>query len=142
MYGRLLRFLFALPVALVVPAGPGFADAPPQDESRRLAGEAVLPAPAAQPYNDRDAPPRVRIPPQYPRKCLARAKSKEVVAVEFDVAPEGRVVNASVVDSTNACFNKAALASVSGWEYRPATDENGDPRWRRGVQTVITFELM
>lgn len=129
MYGRVLRFLFALPVALVVTAGPGFA-------------EADLPTPAAQTYNDRDAQPRVRLPPQYPRKCLASARSKEVVFVEFDVAPEGRVVNARVVDSTNACFNKAALASVSKWRYRRATDENGDPRWRRGVQTVITFELM
>jgi protein TonB len=96
---------------------------------------------ATQPVDDRDAPPKVRIPPDYPEKCLANAKKKEAVLIEFDVSPEGKVTNAKVIDTTNACFDGAALASVQRWKYRPAKDENGERRWRRGVQTVTTFEL-
>lgn len=89
---------------------------------------------------DRDAQPLVRIPPQYPERCMQRAKAKESVVVEFDVTPEGTTTNARVVDSTNSCLNSAATKSVERWKYQPKIVEN-KAEWRRGVQTVVTFEL-
>ncbi len=89
---------------------------------------------------DRDAQPLVRIPPQYPERCMARADSSETVFVEFDVTPEGTVTNVRVIDTTNSCLNRAATRSVERWKYQPKIVDN-KAEWRRGVQTAITFEL-
>jgi protein TonB len=89
---------------------------------------------------DRDAQPLVRIPPQYPERCMQRAKPSETVFVEFDVTPDGTTTNIRVVDSTNSCLNSAAIRSVERWKYQPKIVEN-QAQWRRGVQTQITFEL-
>ncbi len=89
---------------------------------------------------DRDAQPLVRIPPQYPSRCQNRAANFEYVLVQFDVTPEGSVVNAEVLDASNACFNRAALRSVERWKFQPkVVDNKAQPR--RGVQTQITFQL-
>ena len=89
---------------------------------------------------DRDAQPLVRIPPQYPQRCMSRADDRESVGVEFDVTPEGTVVNTRVLDSTNSCFNRAAMRAVERWRYNPKiVDGVAEPRV--GVRTVIDFEL-
>jgi periplasmic protein TonB len=89
---------------------------------------------------DRDAQPMVRIPPQYPDQCQRSAKATEIVVVEFNVTPEGTVVNPQVVDTTNACFNRAALRAVERWKYQPRiVDNEAKPRF--GVRTQIRFDL-
>ena len=89
---------------------------------------------------DRDAQPLVRIPPQYPTQCLRAASNLETVVVEFDVTPEGAVVNPRVIDSTNACFNRAALRAVERWRYQPRVIDNvAQPRF--GVRTAIDFGM-
>lgn len=89
---------------------------------------------------DRDAQPLVRIPPQYPERCMQRAKPKETVFLEYDVTPDGTTTNIRVVDSTNSCLNSAAVKSVERWKFQPKIVENkAEPR--RGVQTAVTFEL-
>ena len=89
---------------------------------------------------DRDAQPLVRIPPQYPDRCMSRAKASESVAVQFDVTPDGQTTNITVVDSSNSCLNRAAIRSVERWKYQPKIVDNV-AEWRRGVQTVISFKL-
>ncbi|MEO1015037.1 MAG: energy transducer TonB [Pseudomonadota bacterium] len=89
---------------------------------------------------DRDAQPLVRIPPQYPERCMSRAKATETVFVEFDVTPDGTVTNVRVLDSTNSCLNRAAVRSVERWKYQPKIVDN-TAQARRGVQTAITFQL-
>ncbi|MCA8888049.1 MAG: energy transducer TonB [Parvularculaceae bacterium] len=89
---------------------------------------------------DRDAQPLVRIPPQYPERCMARASAKETVFVEFDVTPDGTTTNIRVIDTTNSCLNSAATRSVERWKYQPKIVDNV-AEWRRGVQTAISFEL-
>lgn len=89
---------------------------------------------------DRDAQPLVRIPPQYPERCMSRADARETVFVEFDVTPEGTTTNIRAVESTNSCLNRAATRSVERWKYQPKIVDN-EPQWRRGVQTSIAFEL-
>lgn len=89
---------------------------------------------------DRDAQPLVRIPPQYPERCMGRAAAKESVLVQFDVTPDGQTTNITTVESSNSCLNRAAERSVERWKYQPKIVDN-TAEWRRGVQTVITFEL-
>ncbi|MEX6632202.1 energy transducer TonB [Hyphococcus lacteus] len=89
---------------------------------------------------DRDAQPLVRIPPQYPERCMSRASASETVQVQFDVTPDGQTTNITVVDSTNSCLNRAAMRSVERWKYQPKMVDN-KAEWRRGVQTSVTFVL-
>lgn len=89
---------------------------------------------------DRDAQPLVRIPPQYPERCMSRASATETVVVEFDVTPEGQTTNIRVIDSSNSCLNRAAERSVERWKYQPKIVDNA-AQWRRGVQTAVTFQL-
>ena len=89
---------------------------------------------------DRDAQPLVRIPPQYPQRCMSRAASVETVVLQFDVSPEGTVVNPEVIDSTNSCLNRAAIRAVQRWRYNPKiVDDVAQPRF--GVRTAIDFTL-
>lgn len=89
---------------------------------------------------DRDAQPLVRIPPQYPTQCMRSAGELETVVVEFDVTPEGQVVNPRVLDATNSCFNRAALRAVQRWRYQPRViDGVAQPRF--GVRTAIDFGM-
>lgn len=89
---------------------------------------------------DRDAQPLVRIPPQYPQRCMGRANPVETVVLEFDVTPEGSVVNPEVIESTNSCLNRAALRAVQRWRYNPKiVDDVAQPRF--GVRTAIDFTL-
>lgn len=89
---------------------------------------------------DRDAQPLVRIPPQYPQRCMSRARGVETVVLQFDVTPEGSVVNPEVLETTNACFNRAAIRAVQRWRYNPKVqDDVAQPRF--GVRTAIDFQL-
>ncbi len=72
---------------------------------------------------------------------MASAKDSEKVLVEFDVTAEGAVENVRVIESTGNCFNKPAVESVMRWRYRPLIFD-GVAVPRRGVQTVVTFELV
>lgn len=72
----------------------------------------------------------------------ARAQGIEgFVMVRYDVNEEGRVVNASVVDSEPAgLFDEAALKAVASWQYSPR-QVNGQPQVVRGVTSRVTFQL-
>jgi len=82
----------------------------------------------------------VEVRPVFPKGCPASFRSGRAV-VEFDVSPEGAVMNARVVSSTDACLDAAALKNISRMRYAPQTDASGRATWRRGDQVVITFEL-
>jgi len=114
------------------PALGGVQAAIPQIDTRLSIGTGFNP--------DRDAQPLVRIPPQYPERCMATAKPREQVQLEFDVTPEGTTTNIRVVGSTNSCLNREAARSVERWKYQPKIVDN-KAEWRRGVQTTVTFEL-
>lgn len=89
---------------------------------------------------DRDAQPLVRIPPQYPQRCMDRAGAEETVVLQFDVTPEGNVINPEVLESSNSCLNQAAIRAVQRWRYNPkVVDDTPQPRY--GVRTAIEFIL-
>lgn len=85
-----------------------------------------------------DARPKKRVPPSYPNRCYSRAYREERVLLRFDVTTEGTTHNAEVVESTNECFDQAAVKSVDGWLYEPKTID-GVPTDRVGVETMIVF---
>lgn len=89
---------------------------------------------------DREAQPLVRIPPQYPSQCSGAAGQTETVVMEFNVTPEGTVVNPEVIQSTNRCFNRAATRAVQRWKYAPKI-VNNEPQPRFGVRTALDFVL-
>jgi protein TonB len=90
--------------------------------------------------SDRDTIPLVRVPPDYPPRALNRGIEGWVL-VEFTITGAGAVKDAKVVDAKPATiFNDAALKSIARWRYNPKI-ENGQPVERRGVRTIIRFNL-
>ena len=89
---------------------------------------------------DRDAQPLVRIPPRYPERALSRGVEGWVL-VQFNVTPEGEVVNAEIIDGEpKGMFDRSAIRAVENWKYQPKIVD-GKPAPRFGVQTVFTFKL-
>lgn len=89
---------------------------------------------------DSDASPLLRVPPEYPLKCMEYAKALEEVVVAFDVTAEGLTENPRVVESSEKCLNEAATRSVEKWRYKPQM-RDGVAAPRMNMQTRITFEL-
>lgn len=69
-----------------------------------------------------DAPaiaPVERVEPVYPRSCAENAQILETVDVVFTVTPEGRVAAEKIDQSSNSCFNAAALNALRRWQFSP-----------------------
>ena len=82
--------------------------------------------------------PIIRYNPPYPDSCRSRGATG-IVLVQFDVSPEGNVINARVIDAPDRCFNRI-ISTVSKWKYPPAY-ENGRPVTRYGVVERFSFQL-
>lgn len=82
----------------------------------------------------------VQTAPFYPEGCRGRNASGSVL-VQFDVTPEGNVINARIIESADRCFNRTVIRAVSGWKYAPSY-QNGTPVARRGVVEAFRFELV
>ncbi len=90
--------------------------------------------------SDRDTIPLVRVPPDYPARAVNRGIEGWVL-VEFTITGTGSVKDAKVVDAKPAnIFNDAAIKAISRWRYNPKV-ENGQPVERRGMRTIIRFDL-
>lgn len=83
--------------------------------------------------------PSIKYPPQYPENCRSRA-AEGTVMVQFDVTPDGAVVNPRIIETADRCFNRTVIATVSKWKYPPAT-RGGRAVMRYGVIEIIRFEL-
>ncbi len=56
--------------------------------------------------------------PKFPLSAMQRLRQGEV-EVRFEVDPNGRVEDASVVKTSSPTLNKAALDAVRQWQFRP-----------------------
>lgn len=83
--------------------------------------------------------PVVKLPPAYPENCKARGASG-VVIVEFDITPEGNVVNPRIVSSPDGCFDRTVLSTIQKWKY-PPPQQDGRAVTQRGAREVFRFEL-
>ncbi|MBB4658517.1 energy transducer TonB [Parvularcula dongshanensis] len=83
--------------------------------------------------------PLITMSPAYPANCLARGTSGHAT-VRYDVTLGGQVVNAVVTESSNRCFERAALDAIAAWRYQPAmTTEQG--YIARGETKRFAFEV-
>ena len=83
--------------------------------------------------------PLVRNNPQYPVRALARGVEGHV-QVKFDVTAAGIVENVTVIESSDALFEDAAVEAVAQWRYLPRIAA-GRRVASEGVRTVIRFAL-
>ena len=115
------------------------AEAPPPPA--REAGEArPAPRPAPRPAVVTETPAQltVPVPPVYPTRCESRADDRETVTVRFNVSRFGKVTGPSVVDSSNGCFDRAALNAVARFAFEPAT-RDGRPVPESDRTTRVVF---
>lgn len=80
--------------------------------------------------------PVIKHPPRYPENCRSR-QAQGVVRVQFDVTPEGAVVNPRVIETPHRCFVRPVLNTVSKWKYPPA----GGTAMRYGLVETFSFVL-
>ncbi|MGI9264453.1 MAG: energy transducer TonB, partial [Gammaproteobacteria bacterium] len=89
--------------------------------------------------SDGDYLPIVKVEPVYPRRAMSRGMSGHVI-VEFTVTRTGTVRDPIVVESTSSIFERAALAAVLKFKYKPRVVD-GEAIEVAGVQNKITFVL-
>lgn len=82
--------------------------------------------------------PVIRYAPPYPDACRSKGVAGAVL-VQFDVTPEGNVVNARILEAPDRCFSRI-LRTVERWKYPPAY-QNGRPVMRYGVVERFSFQL-
>lgn len=59
--------------------------------------------------------------PVYPRSCASSARPVETVNVSYTVSASGRITAERIANSTNDCFNDAALNAIRRWQFEPRT---------------------
>jgi protein TonB len=89
--------------------------------------------------SDRAPLPLVRVEPQYPPQA-ARRGLEGWVKVRFTISTSGSVEGAVVVQSSDAVFERAAIAAVNKWKYQPQL-QSGKPVAAPGVQVVLRFRM-
>jgi len=82
--------------------------------------------------------PVIRYAPSYPDACRSKGAAGAVL-VQFDVTPEGNVINARILEAPDRCFRRI-LRTVERWKYPPAY-QNGRPVMRYGVVERFSFQL-
>jgi len=89
---------------------------------------------------DFDAKPLKRTPPRYPNGCQQNATNREIVFIEYDVDETGQAIDPRIIETSDQCFNKSAIAAIRKWKFTPRTLD-GEPVLRRNVRTSIAYEL-
>ncbi|MBL4619903.1 MAG: TonB family protein [Marinicaulis sp.] len=78
------------------------------------------------------------VAPRYPDQCTRNAAALETVIVIFDVTIKGRAANARIAQTSNACFNDAAMVTIRRWRFDPKTVD-GVARIDIGKQAALNF---
>ncbi|MEM8771714.1 MAG: TonB family protein [Pseudomonadota bacterium] len=123
---------------------PPDIEIPPQQSGSRPTVVETTPPETSDPTGIIDpggpgAAPIIRIAPPYPERCRNR-NAQGTVVVQFDVGADGTVQNVTILESADACLNRAVIKAVSGWKYPPAMAA-GKAAPRRGVTERFSFTL-
>ena len=89
---------------------------------------------------DLDEPPRLRsrVAPVYPYDQRKAGLGGEVV-VQFVVDESGRVLEPSVMRSSNHAFDAATLAAVARWRFEPGRKDGRVVRFRMSAPVVFSL---
>jgi protein TonB len=88
-----------------------------------------------------DEVPLIRIEPQFPQEAAMQGITKGWVRLTLDLAPDGSVSQANIVQSSpRKIFDQAAIKAVLKWRYRPKMVE-GKAVVRKGLKIQLDFEL-
>jgi protein TonB len=89
--------------------------------------------------SDRGALPLVRVEPQYPPQAAKRGL-EGWVQLQFTVTTAGSVDDVTVVKSSNAVFERAAVEAVRKWKYEPQM-RAGTAIATTGLNVVLRFKM-
>lgn len=90
---------------------------------------------------DRTPVPVLQPAPVYPHS-MRREGIEATVTVEFVVDTDGRVLGATIVESTNRAFDEAAIAGVGRWKFRAGVRAGKKVNTRMRVPIVFkTFDV-
>lgn len=78
------------------------------------------------------------VEPKYPERCASRSDAVEDIVVLLDITVEGRPTNAVVADSSNTCFNRAAVEAAQRMRFSPRTI-NGRAEMEFGKRVTVRF---
>ena len=101
------------------------------------AGGQGMPTPGA--YTDGPLVVLVRVAPIYPTRALARELEGYVV-VQFDVAANGLVTSAVVVESSHSVFDAAAIKAAERFKFKPRVVD-GVALATYGIRNLFRFTL-
>ena len=104
---------------------------------------AAFSAHASDDPDDVSAEPLRSRPPAYPAACEPASMDdakRERVAVMYDVTRDGRPQNVRVRETSNPCFNDAAISAIRNWEFEPRR-VNGRRRAQEDLETTFVFVL-
>lgn len=91
-------------------------------------------------YPPADAPPIVRVPPQYPKQAFDRGV-QGWVCIGFTVATDGTVNGPVVVASApEGYFEEPGLTAVRQWRYSPFR-QGGESIERPGMRVMLKFAM-
>ena len=82
---------------------------------------------------------RTAVEAVYPSRCESAAAETETVSIRYTVSRFGKVVGPEVVNSSNSCFNRAAIAAVSRWDFF-AAQSDGSPVADTGRTSRLVFQ--
>lgn len=98
---------------------------------------------ASEDPDDIPAKPISPRPPDYPAACEPASlddATRETVTVMYEVTRDGRPQNVRVRETTNACFNDAAVSAIRNWDFEPRR-VNGRRRSQEDLETTFAFVL-
>ncbi|WOI52147.1 TonB family protein [Parvularcula sp. LCG005] len=81
--------------------------------------------------------PLRRVAPAYPAACWddVDERAEKVVVVGFRVLKSGRVGGATVLETSDDCFNRAAVKAIEQWQFPPLEE------WPSGTPTEFAIRL-
>lgn len=93
----------------------------PLGEHYREAAPAPVRTPVPEPIQGEVVDPRIleQVEPVYPYSCAPGARAVETVTVAFTVTSAGRIAAERIANSTNACFDEAAMNALRRWRFEP-----------------------
>jgi TonB family protein len=83
--------------------------------------------------------PIIKVAPRYPERAAERGLDGYAI-VEYSIAPDGKVENAFVVESSSSLFDSAVLESTQKYRYKPCV-LNGQAIAAQGVRTKVYFQI-